>query len=216
MTGVKAMQPDRDESRERESRAMIRRLRIALADDEPLERDVLEKLLTKVGHEVVYKAETGRALLDYCRQAPPDLVVADIMMPDLDGLDAAAAIYDHSPLPIILVSGFHDRQLIERALDNHVLAYLIKPVSQEALEPAIALAYSRFEEFKAMKAEAADLRKALADRKIIERAKGLMMKHLGIEEQEAFRRLQKLASSKNQKLVDVANMIVTAAEALNG
>jgi response regulator NasT len=164
----------------------------------------------------VHKAETGRALLDYCRTARPDLVVADIMMPDMDGLDAAAAIYDHSPTPIVLVSGHHDRELIQRALENHVLAYLIKPVSLEALIPAIALAWSRFEEFVAMKAEADDLRKALADRKVIERAKGLMMKHLNIEEPEAFRRLQKLASSKNQKLVDVANMIVTAAEALSG
>ena len=195
---------------------MIRPLRIALADDEPLERDVLEKLLIHAGHQVVHKAETGRALLDYCRTARPDLVVADIMMPDMDGLDAAAAIYDHSPTPIVLVSGHHDRELIQRALENHVLAYLIKPVSLEALIPAIALAWSRFEEFVAMKAEADDLRKALADRKVIERAKGLMMKHLNIEEPEAFRRLQKLASSKNQKLVDVANMIVTAAEALSG
>jgi response regulator NasT len=195
---------------------MIRPLKIAVADDEPVQRDVMEKLLTKAGHTVVFKAETGRALLDYCRQSPPDLVVADIMMPDMDGLDAAAAIYEHTPTPIILVSGFHDQQLIERALENHVLAYLIKPVSQEALEPAIALAWSRFEEFTALKSEAEDLRKALADRKIIERAKGLMMKHLNIEEPEAFRRLQKLASSKNRKLVDVANMIVTAAEALSG
>jgi response regulator NasT len=195
---------------------MMRSLRIAVADDEPLQRDVLEKLLTKVGHQVVFKAETGRALLDYCQRTPPDLVIADIMMPDMDGLDAAAAIYEHSPTPIILVSGFHDPQLIERAQENHVLAYLIKPISQAALEPAIALAWSRFDEFMALKSEADDLRKALADRKIIERAKGLMMKHLGIPEPEAFRRLQKLASSKNQKLVDVANMIVTAAEALNG
>lgn len=197
-------------------RAMIRPLRIALADDEPLERDVLEKLLVKAGHEVVFKAETGLALLDYCRRTPADLVIADIMMPDMDGLDAAAAIYTHSPTPIILVSSHHDQALIERALENHVLAYLIKPVSLEAITPAIALAWSRFEEFVALKSEADDLRKALADRKIIERAKGLMMKHLGIEEPEAFRRLQKLASSKNQKLVDVANMIVTAAEALSG
>ena len=195
---------------------MIRSLRIALADDEPLQRDVLEKLLTQAGHEVVFKAETGRALLDFCRRSPPDMVVADIMMPDMDGLDAAAAIYDLAPTPIVLVSGHQDQELIKRALENHVLAYLIKPISLEALSPAIALARSRFEEFVAMKGEADDLRKALADRKVIERAKGLMMKHLNIEEPEAFRRLQKLASSKNQKLVDVANMIVTAAEALSG
>ena len=94
---------------------MIRSLRIALADDEPLQRDVLEKLLTQAGHEVVFKAETGRALLDFCRRSPPDMVVADIMMPDMDGLDAAAAIYDLAPTPIVLVSGHQDQELIKRA-----------------------------------------------------------------------------------------------------
>ncbi len=194
---------------------MIRPLRIALADDEPLQRDVLEALLNKAGHSVVFKAENGKALVDYCRHSPPEMIVADIMMPDMDGLDAVAAIYEQSPTPIILVSSHQDQELIERARENHVLAYLIKPVSLEALKPAIALAWSRFEEFQELQGEANDLRKALADRKVIERAKGLMMKHLHIEEPDAFRRLQKLASSKNQKLVDVANMIVTAAEALS-
>jgi AmiR/NasT family two-component response regulator len=197
-------------------RAMIRSLRIAVADDEPSMRDHMLTLLTDMGHQVVFQADTGRALVDQCRTNPPDLIVADIKMPDMDGLDAAAAIYEHMPTPIILVSGYHDPEFIERAQQNHVMAYLIKPVTAESLAPAIALARRRFEEFTALKEEAADLRKALADRKIIERAKGLMMKHLGIEEPEAFRRLQKLACSKNQKLVDVANMIVTAAEALSG
>lgn len=195
---------------------MIRSLRIAVADDEPVVREAMEKMLRELGHQVVFQAESGRDLVEQCRTNPPDLVVADIKMPDMDGLDAAAAIYEHMPTPIIMVSGYHDRELIERAQENHVLAYLIKPVTPEELEPAIALARRRFEEFTALKEEANDLRKALADRKIIERAKGLMMKHLGIEEPEAFRRLQKLACSKNQKLVDVANMIVTAAEALSG
>jgi two-component system, response regulator PdtaR len=195
---------------------MIRSLKIALADDEPLARETLAKMVAHLGHQVLFHAETGRSLVDQSRHSPPDLVITDIKMPDMDGLDAAAAIYEQQPTPIIMVSGYHDKELIERAQENHVLAYLIKPISPEHLEPAIALAWRRFEEFTEAKNEAADLRKALADRKIIERAKGLMMKHLGIEEPEAFRRLQKLACSKNQKLVDVANMIVTAAEALNG
>jgi response regulator NasT len=200
----------------KEDRAMTSSLKIALADDEPLVLDTLEKMVTHLGHQVLFRVETGRNLVEQCKKNPPDLVITDIKMPDMDGLDAAAAIYELTPTPIIMVSGYHDREFIDRAQENHVLAYLIKPVATEHLEPAIALAWRRFEEFKAAKSEAADLRKALADRKIIERAKGLMMKHLSIEEPEAFRRLQKLACSKNQKLVDVANMIVTAAEALSG
>jgi two-component system, response regulator PdtaR len=200
----------------KEDRAMTSSLKIALADDEPLVLDTLEKMVTHLGHQVLFRVETGRNLVEQCKKNPPDLVITDIKMPDMDGLDAAAAIYELTPTPIIMVSGYHDREFIDRAQENHVLAYLIKPVAAEHLEPAIALAWRRFEEFKAAKSEAADLRKALADRKIIERAKGLMMKHLSIEEPEAFRRLQKLACSKNQKLVDVANMIVTAAEALSG
>lgn len=195
---------------------MTRSLKIALADDEPLVLDTMEKLLQHLGHQVLFRAESGRELVEQCNKNPPELVITDIKMPDMDGLDAAAKIYERMPTPIIMVSGYHDPEFIERAQENHVLAYLIKPVTAEHLAPAIALAWSRFDEFIAAKSEAADLRKALADRKIIERAKGLMMKHLGIEEPEAFRRLQKLACSKNQKLVDVANMIVTAAEALSG
>jgi response regulator NasT len=198
------------------SRHRGRSLRIALADDDAATRDVLKKMLTHLGHHVVAAAETGRELLEQSRLAQPDLVIADIRMPDMDGLEAAAAIYDHRPTPVILVTGYTDREFIERAEQGHVLAYLVKPIKSSDLEPAIILATRRFQEFKTLQDEAADLKKALADRKVIERAKGLLMKHLNIDEPEAFRRLQKLASSKNQKLIDIAQMILTAAEALNG
>lgn len=196
--------------------ANSRCLRIALADDDPSIRDVLTKMVGLLGHQVVAAAQTGRELLEATRAAQPDLIIADIQMPDLDGLDAASEIYDHRPTPIILVTGYTDREFIERAERSHVLAYLVKPIKATDLEPAIALAMRRFQEFQTLQEETADLKKALADRKVIERAKGIMMKHLNIDEQEAFRRLQKLASSKNQKLIDIANMILTAAEALNG
>lgn len=193
-----------------------RKLRIALADDDAAIRDMLARMLTHLGHQVVITAETGRDLLDQCQVNQPDLIIADIQMPDIDGLDAVARIYEQRPTPVILVSGYTDREFIERAEKSHVLAYLVKPIKSAELEPAIALATRRFQEFQTLQEEAADLKKALADRKIIERAKGIMMKHLNIDEQEAFRRLQKLASSKNMKLVDIANTILTAAEALNG
>lgn len=195
---------------------VARSYRIALADDEAAVRDTLQRMIQTLGHRPVFAVATGRELVSGCRSDPPDLVLTDIKMPDMDGLEAAAEIYQAAPTPIILVSGYHDQDYIQRAQENHILAYLIKPIGLPELEAAIALAVRRFEEFQALQAETADLRKALSDRKIIERAKGLMMKHLRVDEAEAFRRLQRLASSKNQKIVDVANMILTAAEALNG
>ncbi|HJT33084.1 MAG TPA: response regulator [Pirellulales bacterium] len=198
-----------------ETEAKIR-LRVAVADDEADVREVLRKMLDALGHEVTLVASTGRELVEQCLSTPVDLVMTDIRMPDMDGLDAAGILYEKCRAPIVLLSGHCDRELIERAEENHVFAYLMKPITQAQLEPAIALAARRFEEFKALEQEANDLRQALADRKLIERAKGLLMKHLNVDEQEAFRRLQKLASSKNKRLIEIAEMVLTAAEALNG
>jgi response regulator NasT len=189
-------------------------LRIAVADDEPDMRDYFQRCLTRMGHRVVAVAETGLALVERCRQTQPDLVISDINMPGLDGIDAATQIYRDRPVPVILVSAFHDATLIERAEADHVLGYLVKPIKQGDLEPAIALAMRRFEQFQTLQKEAADLRQALEDRKIIERAKGILMKRGTLDEQEAFRRLQKLASEKSRKLVDIANMVLVAEEAV--
>ncbi len=192
---------------------MNRCLRIAIAEDEPLMRKYLEESLTFLGHQVVSLAKTGRELVQQCQSLRPDLVITDVQMPDMDGLDAAAAIYTNELVPIIVVSAFHDPELIERAKNNHVIAYLIKPIKQENLAPAIAIAMGRFQEFQATRQEAHDLRQALEDRKILERAKGLLMKRTGLDEPEAFRRLQKLSRDNNRKLVDIAQSIIMAEEA---
>jgi response regulator NasT len=192
---------------------MNRWLRIAVADDEPDMRDYFREILPHLGHEVVAVAQSGRELVEFCQATPPDLVITDIKMPDMDGIDAAREIYRHRPLPIILVSAFHEAKLIERAEANHILAYLVKPIKQADLAPAIGIAMRRFEQFQTLQKEAADLRQALEDRKVIERAKGILMKKVGLDEQEAFRRLQKLASEKNRRLVEIAHMILTAEEA---
>jgi response regulator NasT len=193
---------------------MTRSLRIAVADDEPRMRDYFRKILPRLGHQVVSAAGTGKELVEQCRLTRPELIITDINMPDMDGIDAAIEIYREDPIPVILVSAHHDTELIERAEADHILAYLIKPIKQANLEPAIAIAMRRFEQFQAMKQEATDLRQALADRKVIERAKGILMKKTGLDEHEAFRRLQKLASERNRKLIDLAQMILTAEEAL--
>lgn len=193
---------------------MNRVLRIAVADDELDMRDYFQKILPLLGHEVVAVASNGRELVERCRAARPDLVITDIKMPEMDGIDAANQICREEPIPIILVSAYHDADLIRRAEEDHILAYLVKPIKQADLEPAIALAMRRFEQFQSLRKEATDLRQALEDRKLIERAKGLLMTKAGLDEQDAFRRLQKLASAKNRKLVEIAQMILTAEEAL--
>jgi two-component system, response regulator PdtaR len=192
---------------------MNRSLRIAVADDEPDMREYFRTILPGLGHEVVAVAGNGRELVEACRNHRPDLVITDIKMPDMDGIEAATRIYRDGPIPVILVSAYHDAEFIRRAEADHILAYLVKPIKQADLEPAIALAVRRFEQFHALRKESADLKQALEDRKAIEKAKGLLMKKAGLDEADAFRRLQKLASDRNKKLVEIAQMILTAEEA---
>lgn len=192
---------------------MSQSLRISVADDEADMRDYFQKILPLLGHEVVSVAATGKELVAHCQEHRPDLVITDIKMPDMDGIDAGNLIYENGPVPVILVSAYHDGDLIERAEADHILAYLVKPIKQADLEPAISIAMRRFEQFQALRKEATDAKQALADRKLIERAKGVLMKRAGLDENAAFRRMQKLASEKNKKLVEIAQIINTAEEA---
>ena len=184
-------------------------LRIVVADDESDMRDFFEKMLPRCGHQVVAVAETGRELVEHCRELKPDLVITDIKMPDMDGIDASSEICREQPIPVILISAYQEPELLERAGADHVLAYLVKPIGQADLGPAIHIAMRRFAELQALRQETDDLRQALADRKIIERAKGLLMKAAGLDEKQAFHRLQELASENNQKLIAAAQSVVS-------
>lgn len=133
-------------------------LRIAVADDEPDMRDYFQRMLTRLGHQVVVVAATGRELVELCRASMPDLIITDIKMPELDGIDAASTIYREHPVPIILVSAYHDGALIERAETDHVLAYLVKPIKKVDLEPTIALVMRRFKQLQALRKDVAELR----------------------------------------------------------
>ena len=187
-------------------------LRIAVAEDERDMREYLQEALSRLGHEVVAVADSGRRLVEQCRAVDPDLVIADITMPDGDGIEASAAVNRVKKTPVILVSAHHDAALLERAAANPVLAYLVKPIKEPDLAAAIAVALSRFRQAQAAEKEAADLRQALEDRKVIERAKGAVIKRLGLEEDEAFRRMRSLASNQNRKLVEVARAVLAAEE----
>jgi len=189
------------------------RLRIAVADDEPDMQEYFGKILPRLGHQVVSVAATGRELVDQCLALRPDLVITDIKMPEMDGIEAAEELYRELAIPIVFVSAYHDAELIARAEADHVMAYLVKPIKQADLEPAVSLAMRRFYQFRAVEKEAADLRQALEDRKLTERAKGILMKRAGLDEQSAFERLQKLSTECNEKMIDVARKIIFAEEA---
>ncbi len=188
-------------------------LRIAVADDEPDMQLYFQKCLRRLGHQVVSVAGNGKELVEHCRDHRPDLVITDIKMPEMDGIDAAVQIYKEMAVPVILVSAYHDPDLVRRAEVDHIMGYLVKPIKQADLPPAIALAMRRFEQFQALEKEATGLRQALEDRKVIERAKGVLMKGAGLDETEAFRRLQKLASAQNRKLVEVAQAVLAGDKA---
>jgi response regulator NasT len=189
-----------------------RRLRIAVADDERDTRQFLQEVLPHLGHEVVAMAGSGRELTERCRATHPDLVITDIKMPDMDGIEVALAINREHEVPFILVSAYHDAELLARAGVDCVMAYLTKPVKPTDLAAAVAVAMARFAQFQSIRREAADLRQALDDRKIIERAKGAAIRRMQVDEQEAFRRMRKLSSDRNLKLVQVARMVLTAEE----
>jgi response regulator NasT len=178
-------------------------------------RDYLWQSLERLGHRVVAATRNGRELVDHCVRHHPDLIISDIKMPDMDGIEATAQIYRAFAIPVILLSAYHDRDLIDRASRNRILAYLVKPVKESDLAPAIAVAMRRFQEFQALRKEADDAMQALDDRKSIERAKWILMKRTGLSEADAFQRLQKLASRKSKKLVEIARSLLTAEEAMS-
>jgi response regulator NasT len=187
-------------------------LRIAVADDEPDMLLFFRELMPTLGHQVVAEGRTGRELIERCRGTQPDLVVTDVKMPDMDGIQAAAEVNRDRRVPVILITAHHNAEVLARAGADYIMAYLAKPVKPVELQAAIHLAMLRFGHFQALAKEAADLRQALEDRKLIERAKGAVIKRAGVDEDEAFRRLRKLASNHNQKLADVARQVLTADE----
>jgi two-component system, response regulator PdtaR len=186
-------------------------LRVVVADDDKETREYLADLLGRLGYQVA-TAAGGRQLVELCRAVDPDLVLADVKMPDLDGIAAAEELNRHRPVPVILVSAYDQDDLLDRAAGAHVLAYLVKPVQEEDLRAAIRLALARFAERQALARENAELRQALEERKLLERAKGVVMKRLHVDEEEAFLRLRQLSNNRSRKLAEVVREVLDGEE----
>ncbi len=185
-------------------------LRIAVADDEPDTLQFFQELLRRLGHQVSAAAANGRQLVELCRANRPDLVITDVRMPGMDGIQAAAEINRDWPVPVILVTGYQDADILAGAQEEHVMGYLSKPAKAADLQMAITMAINRFAHFQELRKESADHRQALQDRKAVERAKGTVMKRLMVDEQDAFRRLKRVATDNNRKLADGADEVLSA------
>jgi response regulator NasT len=188
---------------------------IAIADDNESHRTVLELMLQRAGHRVVLEASSGTELIEMFATIRADLVVADIRMPGLDGLETAERMWASYDVPFIFVSSYVDDQIVEKANTSRASAFLMKPIREPDLLSAIAVAMHRSAELKQLRTEAIDMRQALADRKIIERAKGILMAESSMTENDAYKFLQQIARKKRQKLVDVANGITLLSQALD-
>jgi two-component system, response regulator PdtaR len=182
--------------------------RILIAEDETIIRLDLRELLERAGFEVCAEARDGEEAIELARSEAPDLALLDVKMPRLDGIEAARRILDERPIPIVMVTAYGEEELVSRAVEAGVFGYLVKPFRESDLLPAIATARARHEELQAVRAEADSLAEALAARKAIERAKGLLMQREGLTEPEAFARLRKASQISGRPLKVVAEALI--------
>ena len=188
----------------------MERTRVIIADDESLIRMDLREMLTNLGYLVVGEVADGRSAVNQARELRPDVVVMDIKMPDMDGIEAAKILTEERIAPVVLLSAYSQRELVERAREAGVVAYLVKPYREEELGPAIEVALARFAEFKDLEKQLADLQQALETRKLVDRAKGILMDKQGLTEAEAFRKIQKMSMDNRKAMKDVAEAIILA------
>jgi AmiR/NasT family two-component response regulator len=183
-------------------------VRILIAEDETIIRLDLRDLLERAGHEVVAEARDGEEAIELCRERQPELAIMDVKMPKLDGIDAARRILDEHPIPIVMLTAYGQDELVSRAVEAGVFGYLVKPFREQDLMPAIATARARHEELAAVREEAESLADALAARKAIERAKGLLMKKEGLSESDAFERLRRASQVAGKPLKVIAEAVI--------
>src|SRR5919107_1440419 len=183
-------------------------MRILVAEDETIIRLDLCELLAGAGHEIVAQARDGEEAVALAREHAPDLAIMDVKMPRVDGIEAARRILDERPIPIVMLTAYGHQELVGRAVEAGVFGYLVKPFREQDLVPASQTARARHEELAAVREEAESLADALAARKAIERAKGLLMEKEGLSEQDAFARLRKASQVSGRPLKVVAEAVV--------
>ena len=183
-------------------------MRILIAEDETIIRLDLRELLERAGFEVCAEARDGAEAVELARAEQPDLAVLDVKMPQLDGIEAARRILDERPIPIVMLTAYGQQELVSRAVEAGIFGYLVKPFRETDLLPAIQTARARYDELSALREEAESLSEALAARKSIERAKGLLMEKEKLTEQEAFARLRRASQVSGRPLKVVADAII--------
>jgi AmiR/NasT family two-component response regulator len=183
-------------------------MKILVAEDETIIRLDLRGLLERAGYEVVAEARDGEEALELARVHHPDLALMDVKMPRLDGIEAARRMLEERPIPIVMLTAFDQRELVERAAEAGVYGYLVKPFREQDVVPAIELAKARYAELVAVRADADSLSQALADRKVIERAKGLLMEREKLSEADAFARLRKASQVSGRPLRVIADAVI--------
>jgi response regulator NasT len=183
-------------------------VRILIAEDETIIRLDLRSLLEKAGLEICAEARDGLEAVELARSEAPDLAIMDVKMPRLDGIEAARRILDERPIPIVMLTAYGQDELVSRAVEAGVFGYLVKPFRESDLLPAIATARARHEELATLREEAESLAEALAARKVIERAKGLLMEKEGLTEEQAFDRLRRASQISGRPLRVVADAVV--------
>jgi AmiR/NasT family two-component response regulator len=183
-------------------------MRVLVAEDETIIRLDLRDLLERSGFEVCAEARDGEEAVELARSELPDVAIMDVKMPKLDGIEAARRILDERPIPIVMLTAYGQEELVSRAVEAGVFGYLVKPFREQDLLPAIRAARARHEELVALREEAESLGEALAARKAIERAKGLLMQKDGLTEQEAFARLRKASQLSGRPLKVVADALI--------
>lgn len=187
---------------------MAEKYRIVIADDEALICIDLREMLEEAGHEVVGVGSDGVEALDLVKEKKPDLVILDVKMPRLDGLQAAKMIAHDNLAPVVLLTAFGDEDMIEKAKKSMVFGYVMKPVEERTLFPAIQIAVSQYRQKRDMVDRVKDMERELAARKIVDRAKGLLMDYYHITEQDAYRRMQQTSMKRGLPIAEVAQRVV--------
>ncbi|MFM2310040.1 MAG: hypothetical protein RLY87_2162 [Chloroflexota bacterium] len=191
---------------------MANQLRLVIADDESIIRMNLRETLVGLGYLVVGDAGDGVSAIHLARELRPDLVIMDIKMPKLDGIQAAKVLTEEKIAPVLLLTAYSDRELVERARDAGVVNYIVKPFREAELLPAIEIALARFAEFNSIATELGDLKDTMETRKLVERAKGVLMDTQGLKEQEAFRKIQQLSMNTRKSMREIAQAILLTAQ----